>query len=340
LAPYREAVETRMADLLSAPSSRLGPLYAMIHYHLGWVDQTLQPTRASSGKRIRPILCLLVCEATGTAYESALPVAVAIEVLHNFSLVHDDIEDQDTERHKRPTLWFLWGTAQGINTGDAMFALSRVALHALFDQDDVSPAQALACMRRFDETTLALCQGQYLDISFETQLDVDVESYLEMTRGKTAALLAYATESGARLGDVSAEVTEAYRQFGEALGMAFQMIDDQLGVWGNTKITGKPVGADVRRRKKSLPVVYAMSALSGSAREELLNFYTPGKPMSQQDVLRVTELLEQSGAYEFVRDLAGEWQDQAIAALERAHPTGPAADLLHDLTIALLRRRY
>ncbi len=329
-----------MVRLLEPPSPAFDALYGMMHYHLGWADRDLQPARLPSGKRLRPLFCLLVCEAISGQRIAALPAAVAIELAHNFSLVHDDIEDQDTERHHRPTVWSLWGIAHGINTGDAMFVLARNALRSLFERGDVPTHRAVTVTRRFDETTLALCQGQYLDITFETIQTVDVESYLQMIRGKTAALLAFATETGARLGGAPPDLVEGYRRFGESLGMAFQMIDDELGVWGDSQHTGKPVGVDLRRRKKSLPVIHALSSLPRPDLDELQRLCAADELLADADVFRVTRLLEQSGAREFVRRLAGEAQSEALAALEKAGPVGPAGRLLRDLTAALLDRSF
>jgi len=340
LTPYRTAIETELANLLISPSPLLGPLYGMMRYHLGWVDNTFRPAKQKTGKRLRPMMCLLVCETTSGQYETALPAAAAIEVLHNFSLIHDDIEDQDKERHNRPTVWAEWGIAQGINTGDAMFVLSHIALHTLLHSDVPPIHQTRKVIQRFDETTLALCQGQYLDISFETRKDVAVEDYLRMIRGKTAALLAYATESGACLGDASAKTIELYHQFGEAVGMAFQMIDDELGIWGNASVTGKPVGADLRQRKKSLPVVYALSSLTGPDSVALRRLYDAGETLSDNDILQMTALLERAGARDFIRNLASEWQERALLALDKAGPAGPSGDLLRDLTTMLLTRTY
>lgn len=340
LTPYREEVESAMMRLLEPPSPAFDALYGMMHYHLGWADRDLQPARLPSGKRLRPLFCLLVCETVSGQRGVALPAAVAVELVHNFSLIHDDIEDQDTERHHRPTLWSRWGIAHGINTGDAMFVLARNALRPLLDRGDVPAHQAATMTRRFDETTLALCQGQYLDITFETIQTVDVESYLRMIRGKTAALLAFATETGARLGGAPPDLLELYRRFGESLGMAFQMIDDELGVWGDSQLTGKPVGVDLRQRKKSLPVVHAMANLPRPELDKLQRLYASDEPLVDADVFRVTRLLEQSGAREFVRRLAGEAQEEALAALEKADPAGPAGRLLRDLTNALLDRSF
>jgi len=340
LAPYREAVDAEIVRLVTEPSRSVASLYGMMRYHLGWADRGLQPTEARAGKRLRPILCLLTCEATSGRYDRALPAASAVELLHNFSLIHDDIEDQDAERHGRSTVWSIWGVAQGINTGDAMFALARIALHALFTRPDVPGERAVTVLRRFDETTLALCQGQYLDLAFEAREDVDVDDYLEMIWGKTSALLAFATEAGAQLGGATDEQIALYRRFGESLGLAFQMIDDELGVWGDTRVTGKPVGADRFQRKKSLPVVHALCALSGSSADELRRLYGAEQPLSDEQVGRVIALLEESGAQEFVRRLADRAQAQAMQALVQAAPQGKAGQLLRELATALLGRQY
>ncbi len=222
----------------------------MCRYHLG-LDGS-----GSSGKRMRPLLGLLSYASIAGDYRAALPGAAAVELGHNFSLVHDDIEDGDTERRHRPTLWALHGIPQAINAGDMLFTLSRKALHRLTDLG-FSDAKVLRLMRLHDDTCLALCEGQYIDIwASERSEPMSVELYFDMIGRKTAALIAASVEAGAVLATDDEAVIARYRAFGWALGIAFQLNDDLLGIWGEQAITGKEP-TDVARHKMTLPVIYA-----------------------------------------------------------------------------------
>ena len=245
--PYLRAVEGEMRQILLAPGERVRPLYDMMAYHLGWVDEQAKPVQADSGKRLRPLLCLLCCEAAGGDWQQAVPAAAGLELIHNFSLIHDDIEDNSPTRRGRPTVWALWGLPHGINAGDSMLMLARLALGRLSSRG-VDPGIALQAMDILDRTCLRLCEGQYLDMAGEGHLDMSEEDYLEMTGGKTAALLAASTQMGALIAGAG-DAVESYRQFGWNLGLAFQMVDDLLGIWGDPAVTGKSAADDVRSRK-------------------------------------------------------------------------------------------
>src|SRR6187431_964371 len=177
-------IESEMSDILNERGGHARPLYEMLAYHLG-----IDGNEGRGGKRLRPLLGVLAYQSLGGEYRKALPAAAAVELGHNFSLVHDDIEDSDRERRHRPTLWTLWGVPLAINAGDALFALSRLALYRLMKEEEYEPQKLLDVMRVYDETCLALCEGQYLDISFERRTDVTVDEYLEMISKKTAALI-------------------------------------------------------------------------------------------------------------------------------------------------------
>ncbi len=243
------------------PSTR--GLYEMVRYHLG-----LDGSGASAGKRMRPLLGLLAYASIAGEYERALPGAAAVELGHNFSLVHDDIEDRDRERRHRPTLWTLHGIPQAINTGDTLFTLSRVALHRLTDLG-FSDSRVLRLMRLYDDTCLALCEGQYIDIyASEHDITMSVELYFDMIGRKTAALIAASIEAGAILATEDDAVIARDRAFGWALGLAFQLNDDLLGIWGEQQLTGK-VPTDLVNRKKTLPVIYAFEHASPDDRARL-----------------------------------------------------------------------
>ncbi|MEO6350249.1 MAG: polyprenyl synthetase family protein, partial [Candidatus Limnocylindrales bacterium] len=230
---------------------RTGALYDMVRYHLG-LDQ-----QGSRGKRIRPLLGLLAYESLTGDHRGALPGAAAVELGHNFSLVHDDIEDRDTERRHRATLWTVFGIPQAINTGDTLFTLSRLALHRLSDHG-FSDSKVLALMRLYDDTCLALCEGQFMDIwSAEHDERLSVDFYFDMIGRKTAALIAASVQAGAMLATDDQRVVDSYRGFGWSLGIAFQLNDDLLGIWGDEQATGKEP-SDLAKHKKTLPVIYAL----------------------------------------------------------------------------------
>jgi geranylgeranyl diphosphate synthase type I len=286
-------------------------LYEMVRYHLA-----LDGSGASGGKRIRPLLGLLAYHSIAGEHRRALPGAAAVELGHNFSLVHDDIEDGDRERRHRPTLWAIHGVPQAINTGDTLFSLSRIALHRLTDLG-FPDAKVLRLMRLFDETCLALCEGQYLDIAMSASNDLmNVELYFDMIGRKTAALIAASIEAGAILATDDEQVIARYRGFGWALGLAFQLNDDLLGIWGPEQATGKEP-SDVAHRKKTLPVIYAWEHAGPEDRERLVDLYGRAQPTAD-DVAEVVRILERRGAREYTRDEARRYRDEALAELDAA----------------------
>ena len=298
------------------PSTR--GLYEMVRYHLG-----LDGSGASGGKRMRPLLGLLAYSSIAGDHRRALPGAAAVELGHNFSLVHDDIEDGDTERRHRPTLWTRHGIPQAINTGDALFSLSRIALHRLTDLG-FSDRKVLRLMRLYDETCLALCEGQYIDIS-TTENDelMTVDGYLDMIGRKTAALIAASIEAGALLATDDDEVIARYRGFGWALGLAFQINDDLLGIWGAELTTGK-APSDVAHKKKTLPVIFAAEHAGPDDRARLLELYAAPEP-TQAELAEIVAILERVGAREYTRNEARRYRDEALAELDAAGVVDPAA---------------
>ncbi|HEX2141675.1 MAG TPA: polyprenyl synthetase family protein [Candidatus Limnocylindria bacterium] len=304
-------IENEMRDVLAEQDEHARPLYEMLSYHLG-LDQPDGPR----GKRMRPLLGLLAYQSITGDYHRALPGAAAVELGHNFSLVHDDIEDADRERRHRPTLWAIWGVPLAINAGDALFALSRLALYRLLE-DGFSEGRVLALMRVYDETCLALCEGQFLDISFERRTDVTVDEYMEMIGRKTAALVGASVQAGAILATDDADTIEAYRRFGWHLGLAFQMADDVKGTFWPSEASGKPEAGDVRKRKKTLPLVWALEHATDADRARLLEIYGPAAapsdgPMGPDLVDEVLAILERAGAREHALAEARRHRDLAL----------------------------
>ena len=327
-ARYLPAIDAEMRRVVSPPSDpALAVFYGMLHYHLGWVDADLQPAHFDSGKHIRPILTLLTCEATGNDWECALPAAAAIALLHNFSLIHYDIEEGCTTRRWRATLWSIWGRAQAINAGDALFTLAHMALGGMVSRN-VPPPRRLAVRERFDQACLALTQGQHLDLSFESRAQVTEAEYLRMIGGKTAALVAGASAIGAIV--AGSEVVAYFENFGRELGFAFQIQDDLLGIWGDPEITGKPAASDIVRRKKSLPVAYGLERS-----EALRELYS----QPAIDVEAVMAELDQIGAREYAEGLATQHHHRALDALTAIGADNAPVQALRELADNLLNRK-
>jgi len=326
--PQIEAEMRAVIEDLELPQA---DLLGYLRYHLGWVDASLQACDGRAGKRLRPILCLLSCEACHGTWEQALPAGSAIELLHNFTLIHDDIEDRDRQRRGRPTVWSLWGEAQGINAGDTLFSVSQLALLRLQGRG-VPPDTVVEAVRILNETCVKLTHGQHLDIGFET-CDVGVDEYLTMIEGKTAALVAASCDLGVLVAGGAPRARRALRAFGRHAGLAFQMQDDVLGIWGDPEVTGKPVGADIVRRKKTLPVLH------GLERSAELRALLSQEKLTLDDVCRASRMLEDVGSRTYAESLAAGHYDKAVQALDATPLQEPASAALRQLAQKLVRRR-
>lgn len=332
---YREELEDTLRDLLDDGWPPL--LYRMMRYHLGWEDADGNPT-SGRGKTLRPALCLLACEAVGGNWRTALPAAAGVELVHNFSLIHDDIQDQDRERRHRPTVWSLWGRAQAINAGDSMFSLARLSLLRLSEYGSDS-GTVIEAARVLDAAALEMIEGQCLDLSFEDQLDIGLDTYLKMISKKTGALFGCSLRLGALAGGGDPEVVEGLDQFGRRLGIAFQVKDDMLGIWGMEVHMGKPLANDIRRRKKSLPIVYALANSEGEMRERLIEVYNRPS-LDEDDVSDVLAGLESLGASEYCYRTAKDRRDKALAELDMLDISGKACDELRQVAGFLLEREF
>jgi geranylgeranyl diphosphate synthase, type I len=326
-ATFLPAIEIEMRRAVASSSDpTMTMFYGMLHYHLGWVDADFKPAQYDSGKRIRPVLTLLCCEASSGEWRTALPAAAAVELLHNFSLIHDDIEDGDPLRRGRPTLWKQWGIAQAINAGDALYTIAHTTLNGL-SEHNVPAERILAARQRFDRACIALTQGQHLDLGFESRSSVTEAEYLGMVHGKTAALIEAACGLGALAN--GSDLVAHYEDFGRELGLAFQIQDDLIGIWGDPLVTGKPAGNDLRHHKKSLPVAYALDRS-----EDLRRLYA----QSEVDVAVVMAELDRVSAREYAEQLAAQHHRQALSALEATHQNSAATQALHELANQLLNR--
>ena len=337
-ARYRDRMEQEL--FLSVPSGDDAALYTLLRYHLGWVDQQGLPqeTPLSQGKALRPTLCLFACEALEGDLSWAMPTAAALELIHNFSLIHDDIQDQDLERRHQPTVWSIWGMPKALVAGNALQSVGDAVLLSI-SRLDVAPETALKVSGLLTESYLEMIQGQCLDLAFETSTTIGTQDYLQMIACKTGALIRTGLEIGASLATPDPAALAAFSEFGISLGRAFQIRDDYLGIWGEEAATGKPAGNDIRRRKKSYPVVFALERAEGRPREDMLQIYSQTE-LDEEDVYRVQAILEGVGAREHTQSLAETSAREALAALDGISLPPWAEDEAQALVDFLARREY
>ena len=329
-------LDEEMAAALASASAGL-PLYDWARYHLGWLDSDLrqlspEERRKHGGKRLRGVLCILAGEAVGGEGRAVAPGGAAIEFIHNFSLVHDDVEDNDAERRHRPTVWKLWGVPQAINVGSNMQTMVNVAALRLGAHHP--PERVVAGLETITRAIVRMTEGQCLDMSFEHREEVSLDDYFRMTGGKTAALIKAALGIGALLGGGSAEQQDALSTFGWEFGLAFQCRDDYLGIWGLPERTGKPVGSDILSGKRSLPIVYALeqSPAAGRSGQRLRS------ALQERDVPRVLECLEAVDAPAFVFECVNRYTVACLAGLERAKVQNRYGDAIRAIAEYALAR--
>ncbi len=323
MSALHQVVYTAIKTATASGAADLTSFYGQMQYHLGWVDADLTPTTSNPGKLLRPTLLLLAYEVAGAAgldtsdadyLRRALPAAAAIELTHNFTLIHDDIEDSDAERRHRSTLWKLWGVPQAINTGDGLYALARLTLWGVL-KEGVDGLTAVRLGAALDHACLMLSEGQYLDISFEQSLHISVASYVNMIRRKTAALMSCAAEMGALLGTCDSQTIDRLRNFGNAMGIAFQVRDDLLGVWASTAELGKTPAGDIYRRKKSLPILHALEYATPDDQHVLRDIYQQKTPVTSEQVSQVLAILERTETQAYCRAFLAEQCHVAYSAL-------------------------
>ncbi|OGO15747.1 MAG: hypothetical protein A2Z14_01475 [Chloroflexi bacterium RBG_16_48_8] len=324
----REAIEEDLrASLAPLQNEHGADMAEMIAYHLGWDERE----RQSSGKRIRPLLGLLCCATVGGEWATAIPAASAIELIHNFSLVHDDIEDNSETRRGKPTLWKRWGIAKAINLGDAIFVLSRLAFYK-FTDPKIPPERLLKVLHILDEACLELTIGQQLDLAFEELEVVELETYLRMIYGKTSALVAAATMCGGIIAGAKDSTIAILHEYGHHLGLAFQIRDDILGIWGETAITGKPTDDDLRSRKKTLPILYGLKQS-----QEFKGLWET-KRVDDEILVAMRQALESSEALHYCNERAEAHTQSALTALTSLNGRDPYQLELSNLTHNLLNR--
>ena len=301
-------------------------LKSMLQYHMGWHGEGAGI--AAQGKRIRPLLVLLTAISAEQTWEDYLSFAASVELIHNFSLIHDDIEDSSPLRRGRKTLWRLWGVPQALNSGDLLFTIAHLAL--LEEANQFSPSTLLEATRLVHQTCIMLTQGQYLDMYFETQEQITLEQYWTMIEGKTAALIKCCTELGAI--KCEPQKRHLYSEFGKNLGLAFQIQDDLLGLWGEVSVTGKSSDSDLTSGKMTLPVIYALENNdSFRARWHLGN-------ISAEESLEIAEMLKQDGTFCYTQGLVRTLTNRAVDSLQALGYRNNAITALQDMSIQLIGR--
>lgn len=335
--PLKQFIETTLPEIEKELQSQVGRLnqkdshlfYEMLTYHMGWSGEGAGAE--ATGKRIRPLMVLLAAASCGADWRSALPAAAAVELVHNFSLVHDDVQDNSDKRRGRPTVWTKWGVPMAINVGDALFVIAN---QAILDLGKTLPAATVVrAASILNNICLDLTRGQYMDMSYEERSDLKIEDYWPMIGGKTSALLSACTHIGALIGGANEHEQESYRDFGYRLGLAFQVQDDILGIWGDEAVTGKSAASDLVEGKNSLPVLYALEKNGDFAKR-----WKQG-PIKAEEVKEVAALLESEGAKTYAAEMSQIETGKALGFLEQANPKGEAGAALLELANMLLKRK-
>lgn len=334
-----EAIEVELklqVSRLDEPRTKL--FHEMLTYHMGWTGEGAGAQ--ATGKRIRPLITLLSVASIEESQDKnsnnkhwlrASSLAAAIELVHNFSLVHDDIQDNSELRRGRKTAWVKWGAPMAINAGDALFVIAN---QAALDLREHYPAEMVVrAASILNDCCLDLTKGQFLDMSYEERNDLTMEDYWPMIGGKTSALLSVCTQIGALLGYAQEEKIELYRLFGYNLGLAFQVQDDILGIWGDEALTGKSAASDLVEGKNSLPVLFALEKNTDFAKR-----WKQG-PILADEVGAVAALLEKEGGKAYAEKMSEELTQKALEYLKQADPQGEAGEAILGLANMLLKRK-
>lgn len=332
LQTFSAAVDDAARKLLES-EPRYDGLYDMLRYHLGYTEAG---PAGGGGKRLRPALCLLVAETLGGDWRRALPAATAVELVHQFSLIHDDIEDSSRLRRHRETVWARWGMPQAINAGDSLLIIAH---QALTEVEPRLPGEiGLRALGMLDRACRDLCEGQYLDIAWEGVPAISVADYLAMVERKTARLFECAAALGATCVDAPAAAQAEIAQFARALGLAFQVADDIIGVWSPESATGKTVAEDVTSRKKALPATLALARPPGPASTRFREIFTLDRNLDTAETDEAIALLEELGVRAEAEQMLERFRDEALEHLGEAAPSARVAELLYLVEMALPSR--
>ena len=326
LPDIEETLQNAMNNIIPVEYPELSE---MLSYHMGWIGEGAGIQ--ARGKRLRSLLVLLTAEACGGDWRKSLPAATSVSFLHNFSLIHDDIEDNSDTRRGRPTVWTKWGLPQALNSGDLMFSMAYASMMQL-NEVGHSAEKTMAALNILQHTIQELVQGQYLDMAFETQKEVSQDDYWHMINGKTAALIASCCRLGALTANANEETQTNLAGFGRSMGLAFQVVDDWLGIWGDPEKTGKAVSSDLISRKKTIPILYGL--------KNSINFRMQWKnEIDHNTVSYLADLLTTCGAEAHTLAEADRLTEEALQSLNAAFPeSNPHVAILRELANQMTRR--
>ena len=307
LEAYHQAVQEELREVFS---SHDGFLYDLLRYQLGWTDQRGTPEDSPATLHFPSMLALVSCESLSGDFWPSVPAAAGIELVHNFTLVHGDVQSSRVEAQERPSVWWLWGPSQAINAGDGLHALGRTTIMRLA-QRGVPAERVLRAVESLDRACLALCEGQYLDLDFQDQLVVTAGAYYDMIARKTGALAGCSSESGALAAGADETAVGKFREAGRRLGMAWQLSRDISELWNRDGVAA----SSVLHKKKSLPLIYALDNASVAVKRELGTIFMK-RVLQPEDSSRVINILEQAGARGFAEGKAAEMVEEAMVEIE------------------------
>lgn len=331
LKKYRPALESDLAEIISQNISQETPILTeMVRYHFGWLGEGAGI--GVQGKRVRPLFLLLCVEACGGDWHASLPAATAVELLHNFSLIHDDVEDKSEQRRSRPTMWLKYGINQAINTGDFVFALAQISLQRMLEKFPLRTYFDLSQVLL--RTSVQLTHGQHLDLLFQDEPEMEMALYWKMIQGKTAAMLAACTEMAGIITAAPENQRMALRNFGESLGLAFQVRDDWLGIWGKPEETGKSATSDLVSGKKTYPVLQGLKHS-----EEFARRWRQGN-LREAEAIDLAEVLTRDGIQTICQQKVDELTTSALQWMDKSIPRdNEAGDILREFVAWLLIRK-
>jgi geranylgeranyl diphosphate synthase type I len=333
-------IEAEMQAIRREQNGIASILWEIVDYQFGWdlPEDDVAARKRASGKKIRPALMALVAQAISGDYHHVLPAGAALELLHNFTLIHDDVMDKSLERRHRPAVWTRWGGTQAINAGDGLYALANLSCARLLDRG-VPPRRVVEMFRAMSQACLWTAEGQMLDISFETRETVSTAEYITMITHKTGTLIEGAAKIGALLSTDDENVIQSYAQFARCLGIAFQIRDDYLGVWGDETKTGKSATSDIREKKKAYPFLAAIARASDAERAALCRIYAQ-ETLSDADVQTVLAIFNRVGAAEQTDRISEEYYHTALTHLDRTGVQNETQDSIRQLAAFLNQRAY
>ena len=333
---YHSQIDIKMHNEFPDEETKIN---TMLKYFLGWMDPNgYQTNKPISGKALRPILCILACNAAGGDVQKAIPAAIPLEFIHDFSLIHDDIQDKDKLRHNRPTIWALWGNPKALVAGNNLRIIADITMNKLINTG-LPVNKCLHLNYILTRACLEMIEGQYLDIQYEGRTSLTKELYLEMISKKTGALIASAIKIGASLATENHDKLNAFDEFGKYLGLVFQITDDILGIWGEESKTGKPVGADIIRKKNSLPIIITASKTTDINQKKINAIYNK-RTISQSDLSEILNIMDQTKSKKRCMDLAEQYCTKALSSISNIPMSNESRKDIESLALFLTKRQH